>query len=51
MSFMFGKARCRLCGDEVRFALKHLRDKHTDTFESDVRAMKMHDIMKKYFED
>jgi hypothetical protein len=27
---MFGKAKCRLCGDEVRLALKHLRDKHVE---------------------
>ena len=48
---MFGKARCRLCGDEVRFVLKHLRDKHANIFETDVRAMKMQEIMKKYFEE
>jgi hypothetical protein len=46
---MFGKAKCRMCGDEVRFALKHLRDKHGDIFESEVRTMKMPAIMKKYF--
>ena len=46
---MFGKAKCRLCGDEVRFALKHLRDKHTEVFEGTARTMKMPQIMKKYF--
>jgi hypothetical protein len=46
---MFGKARCRLCGDDVRFALKHLREKHADIFESEVRKIKMAQIMKKYF--
>jgi hypothetical protein len=27
---MFGKAKCKLCGDEVRFALRHLKQKHTE---------------------
>lgn len=46
---MFGKAKCKMCGDEVRLALKHLRDKHGDIFDSEVRTMKMPAIMKKYF--
>ena len=46
---MFGKAKCRVCGDDVRFALKHLRDKHTELFETEVREMKLPQIMKKYF--
>lgn len=46
---MFGKAKCKICGDEVRFALKHLKDKHGDVFEGEVRTMKMDKIMKKYF--
>ncbi|MGI0023788.1 MAG: hypothetical protein ACREA4_01425 [Nitrososphaera sp.] len=46
---MFGKARCRLCGDDVRLALKHLRDKHGEIYDTDVKRMKMPQIMKKYF--
>lgn len=46
---MFGKAKCKICGDEVRFALKHLRDKHTGIFETEARSMKMQQLMKKYF--
>jgi hypothetical protein len=47
---MFGKAKCKICGDEVRFALKHLRDKHEDVLERDLRTLKMQRIMKKYFD-
>jgi hypothetical protein len=46
---MFGKTKCKICSDEVRFALKHLKDKHGDIFETEARAMKMSQIMKKYF--
>jgi len=28
---MFGKAMCKLCGDSVRFALRHLKEKHPET--------------------
>ena len=39
---MFGKAKCRLCGDEVRLALKHLRDKHVEIYRREVASkMKM----------
>jgi hypothetical protein len=49
---MFGKAKCRLCGDEVRLALKHLRDKHIEIYSREVAGkMKMSDVMKKYFVD
>lgn len=48
---MFSKAKCRICGDEVRFALKHLNDKHNDIVESQVKKMKLQEIMKKYFID
>jgi hypothetical protein len=48
---MFGKAKCKMCGDEVRFALRHLRDKHNEIFEGEVRKMKMPQIMKKYFDE
>jgi hypothetical protein len=48
---MFGKAKCKLCGDEVRFALRHLHQKHSEIFEGEVRKMKMPQIMKKYFDE
>jgi hypothetical protein len=47
---MFGKTKCKLCGDEVRFALKHLRGKHRDVYSREVVSkIKMSDVMKKYF--
>jgi hypothetical protein len=47
---MFGKARCRICGDEVRLALKHLRDKHSEIYSIEVASkIKMSNIMRKYF--
>ena len=46
---MFGKARCKICGDEVRLALKHLKDKHGEIFESEASSMKLQQLMKKYF--
>lgn len=47
---MFGKAKCKLCGDSVRFALKHLRDKHSAVYEGEVRKRAtMSEIMKAYF--
>jgi hypothetical protein len=49
---MFGKAKCRLCGDEVRLALKHLRDKHKEIYCREVEnKTKMSGVMKKYFVD
>jgi hypothetical protein len=49
---MFGKAKCRLCGDEVRLALKHLRDKHMEIYRREVTSKtKMSGVMKKYFVD
>jgi hypothetical protein len=49
---MFGKAKCRLCGDEVRLALKHLRDKHLEIYRREVATKtKMSGVMKKYFVD
>ena len=49
---MFGKAKCRLCGDEVRLALKHLRDKHMEIYLSEAASKtKMSGVMKKYFVD
>jgi hypothetical protein len=49
---MFGKTKCKLCGDEVRFALKHLRGKHRDVYSREVVSkIKTSDVMKKYFFD
>ena len=48
---MFGKSRCKLCGDEVRLTLKHFSDKHKDIYEADVSGrLKMSDFMRKYFD-
>lgn len=48
---MFGKARCKVCGDEVRLTLKHFSDKHRDIYEAEVAGkMKMADFMRKYFD-
>jgi hypothetical protein len=46
MYFMFGKAKCKLCGDNVRFILKHLKEKHPETLnDKDVIQLKMSRIM------
>jgi hypothetical protein len=29
---MCGKTKCKLCGDEVGLALKHLRGKHREVY-------------------
>jgi hypothetical protein len=48
---MFGKAKCKLCGDEVRFAMKHFSSKHREIYDREVAGkMKMSDFMKKYFD-
>ena len=47
---MFGKAKCKLCGQRVRFALRHLNQKHPEIFDDkDIVKLKMENIMKKYF--
>jgi hypothetical protein len=47
---MFGKAKCKLCGDEVRLALNHLRGKHKEIYNREVVSkIKMSDVMKKYY--
>ena len=47
---MFGKAKCKICGDEVRLALKHLRDKHMEIYRIEVASkIKMSNVMRKYF--
>ena len=48
-SDVFGKAKCRLCGDNVRFALRHLKQKHSDLYDREITKMKMAKIMEKYF--
>ena len=48
---MFGKARCKVCGDEVRLTLKHFSDKHREIYEAEVAGkMNMSLFMKKYFD-
>jgi hypothetical protein len=47
---MFAKARCRLCSDQVRFALRHLRVKHPEVLaDKDVARLNMPQIMKRFF--
>jgi hypothetical protein len=47
---MFGKAKCKLCGDNVRFAIRHLKEKHPDVMEDrDVIKLNMSKIMEKFF--
>ena len=33
---MFGKAKCKRCGDEVRFALRRLKQEHSEVLHEDV---------------
>jgi hypothetical protein len=48
---MFGKAKCKLCGDEVRFALRHLKQKHSEVLgDKDVAKLNMSRVMEKYFD-
>jgi hypothetical protein len=47
---MFGKTTCKVCGDKVRFVLKHLRQKHPEILaDPDVSRLRMDSIIKKYF--
>lgn len=47
---MFGRAKCKLCGDSVRFALRHLREKHPETLKDrDVLKLNMSRILEKFF--
>jgi len=46
---VFGKTKCRLCGDSVRLVLKHLRDSHSEIYDREVKKMRMPEIVKKYF--
>jgi hypothetical protein len=47
---MFGKAKCKICGDKVRLTLKHFSSKHKEIYEAEVAGkMSMPVFMKKYF--
>ena len=47
---MFGKAKCKLCCDDVRFALRHLKQKHPEVLaDKGVAKLNMSRIMGKYF--
>jgi hypothetical protein len=46
---VFGKAKCKLCGESVRFALRHLKQKHSNIYDKEITKMKMPNIMEKYF--
>lgn len=48
---MFGKARCKICGDSVRLVLKHLNDKHPEVMAGNKSRENMDRLVKKYFED
>jgi hypothetical protein len=42
--------QCKLCGDSVRFALRHLKEKHPETLKDrDVIKLNMSMIMEKFF--
>ena len=45
---MFGKAKCKLCHKEVRFAIRHLKNEHQQEFAKLIK-LDMPKIMKKYF--
>lgn len=48
---MFGKAKCKLCGNEVRFAIRHLKQKHAELLDDkDMAKLNMSRIMKKFFD-
>jgi hypothetical protein len=47
---MFGKAKCKICGQIIRFALRHLKQKHPETLnDRDIVKLRMDNVMKKYF--
>ncbi|MGI0050699.1 MAG: hypothetical protein ACRD8K_03085 [Nitrososphaeraceae archaeon] len=45
---MFGKAKCKLCHKDVRFAIRHLKNEHQEEFKK-LTKLDMPKIMKKYF--
>ena len=47
---MFGKAKCKICGQNVRFVLRHLKQKHPETLnDQDIVKLRMDNVMRKYF--
>ncbi|HVD08602.1 MAG TPA: hypothetical protein VNB67_09170 [Nitrososphaeraceae archaeon] len=47
---MFGKAKCKICGQSVRFAFRHLKQKHPETLnDQDIVKLRMDNVMRKYF--
>jgi len=48
---VFDKARCKICGDSVRFVLKHLNEKHPEVMAGSKSRDSMDRLVKKYFED
>ena len=43
---MFGKVKCKLCGDKVRFALRHLKQKHPEVLgDKDVAKLDMSRVL------
>ena len=47
---MFGKAKCKICGKNVRFALRHLKQRHPETLnDQDIVKLRMDNVMRKYF--
>ena len=47
---MFGKAKCKICSQNVRFALRHLRQRHPEILnDKDVVKLRMETVMKRYF--
>ena len=50
ISLMFGKAKCKICGQSVRFAFRHLKQKHPETLnDQDIVKLRMDNVMRKYF--
>lgn len=45
---MFGKAKCKLCGKKIRFAIRYLENEHFDEFQK-ITKINMPHLMKKYF--
>jgi hypothetical protein len=46
---VFGKARCKICGDEVRLVIKHLNDKHPELMAGDKSKESLQKLVEKYF--
>jgi hypothetical protein len=47
---MFGRAECKLYGDRVRFALRHLKEKHPEILnDKEVIKLNMSRILENFF--